>query len=373
MSLKSILFFSHDSHLFGATRSMLELAVGLKQQGVNVSLVFPETGEATKFCKTQGMDFEVIYHEVMVFRPRKKDRLLRTFFTNKRASSSILGIIKRLSPDVVYVNTGVRFYPLFCAVQLGIPVVLHLREFGKEDYGLEHMRSGYWFHKALRQASAVLFNSDVLLQFFNKQYPFISSKSHIVYNGVTAPVVERNVVASEGDLHIGIVGVLKQHKGQAIAIESIALLRQQGIPAHLHIYGVGPDERDFKTLASDLNIKDHVDFHGFVTNNSVIYNQCEVVVVCAEFEAFGRVTVETLLGHRVVFGRNSGGTAEILKNFPELLFDGSTHALCQKLKQYYLEPSSFDTVSTQAQSFVQQHFSIESSVAKFITVAKSIT
>jgi glycosyltransferase involved in cell wall biosynthesis len=63
-----------------------------------------------------------------------------------------------------------------------------------------------------------------------------------------------------------------------------------------------------------------------------LLNDSSYVLVPAINEHFGITTVEAAINGKIVFGHNSGGTAEILNGFDELLFSSNDEALSKILK-----------------------------------------
>jgi hypothetical protein len=62
-------------------------------------------------------------------------------------------------------------------------------------------------------------------------------------------------------------------------IKGIAHYKGQ-VNIHLHIAGTGPEINNLKKLIHDLEMNDHINFHGFTTGEDldVLYNQCHIAV-----------------------------------------------------------------------------------------------
>jgi len=116
-------------------------------------------------------------------------------------------------------------------------------------------------------------------------------------------------------VNILVVGVLREIKGQAVAIHGLAKLQERGGRRyHLHFCGEGQDTNKLKTLVSRLNLESDVTFHGEVVDVSRWYEMCNIVVIPSLFESFGYVALEAALMRRPVIASDCGGLSEIVIN-----------------------------------------------------------
>ncbi len=68
-------------------------------------------------------------------------------------------------------------------------------------------------------------------------------------------------------IHIATAARLTWTKGYRYAIEAIAQLIHQNVDVHYHIYGDGDQKEELLYLVNLLNIRQHVTFHGWLTEN----------------------------------------------------------------------------------------------------------
>lgn len=137
-------------------------------------------------------------------------------------------------------------------------------------------------------------------------------------------------------VNILVVGVLREIKGQAIAIHALAKLQGLGGRSyHLHFCGEGPDLDKLKTIVSRHKLENCVTFHGEVNDISKCYEMCNIVVIPSMFESFGYVAVEAALMRRPVIASNCGGLAEIVVNGEtgHLFTVGNIDSLTEKIIQ----------------------------------------
>jgi glycosyltransferase involved in cell wall biosynthesis len=351
----------------------LDLAQGLTHAGIRVMVVFPQKGPAVEWCNKMNISSMVLPHDIMVSMRELKGNRRAAIRNNKIYHRQHVELMHSFNPDVVYVNTGVRYYPLFAAAEAGKKTVLHIREYGELDYQVKHYLFGWWFRKALKQVDRVLFNSKALQSHYCNRFSFLKNKSDVVYNGLTS---EKELNAPQHAAHenfnIGIIGALSANKGQYIAIKALQQLRHSRIPAQLHVFGEGAAKRTLQELAASLGLTEHVLFHGFVEDTTTIYSQLDAVAVCSEYEAFGRVAVEAMFHKVPVIGRNTGGTAELLQEFPELMFDGSPEQLANRLMDVYANRKDYAYKVDDLYRFACDTFTREAYVQRFLTVVNSI-
>ena len=91
-----------------------------------------------------------------------------------------------------------------------------------------------------------------------------------------------------------IVGSLQKGKYQEDAIRAIGKLIDEGIDVRLYIVGEG--KLKYKQYLESLivrgDLKNHVQFLGYIDNPFPLMQQTDILLMCSRKEAFGRVTVE---------------------------------------------------------------------------------
>jgi glycosyltransferase involved in cell wall biosynthesis len=95
-------------------------------------------------------------------------------------------------------------------------------------------------------------------------------------------------------LEITIIGSLVDKKGQALAIESIGLLKQKGIDLKLNVLGDGPNLTFLKSLTKTLNVEDQVIFHGNQDFPEQFLQRSLLYLHTAIYEPFGLVLIEAM-------------------------------------------------------------------------------
>jgi glycosyltransferase involved in cell wall biosynthesis len=83
------------------------------------------------------------------------------------------------------------------------------------------------------------------------------------------------------------------------------------------IAGTGPEREELARLARELDVKDRVDFLGFVSDDELIqlYGECSAVFFAPRDEDYGYITLEAFLARKpVITATDSGGPLEFVEH-----------------------------------------------------------
>ena len=99
-----------------------------------------------------------------------------------------------------------------------------------------------------------------------------------------------------------------------------------------------------------------------------------VVLMCSQNEAFGRVTVEALKSGRPVVGTRSGGTPELITDgIDGFVFEpGSAPALAAALRRLAGDPELLALMAERASTGVEDRFTTEREVDLFVDVFTAV-
>lgn len=240
--------------------------------------------------------------------------------------------IRACKPELIVVNTAVIPSPLVAARILRTPAVLLIRETLVTNPSLRSVLPRRWIRFLLHRLSTVaIVNS----QFAASQYGYPAS---VVY----PPVRHRFSRASSGRhagndgeaLQIAMMGSLTPDKGHADAVTATALARANGVDLRMRIYGPGADE-DVKALnhhIERLGVADVVTYEGSTAEPEVALSAADISLVCSRNEAYGKVTVESLLCGTPVIGYGLGGTLEILQHGGGLVTEPDPSAMAAAIE-----------------------------------------
>jgi glycosyltransferase involved in cell wall biosynthesis len=139
------------------------------------------------------------------------------------------------------------------------------------------------------------------------------------------------------------VGRLTPAKGQAILLESVAQLKQQGITVHLTLVGMGPDEQSLKNYAESLDIVAQVTFTGAVDQDHILayYNVADMFVLPSFAEGLPVVLMEAMAMEIPCITTTITGIPELIQQGQNgLLVPASdSQSLTQAIKQLAENPA----------------------------------
>lgn len=323
-----ICFYNHDSHLYGASKSLLNLLDELRQiEDLQLIVILPEKGELEQKLVELKINYQIIhsYNWASGINFISLYSFLRYIYYwcirtigNIRSIPLHKDFLKKWDPDIIYSNTSVIPIGFILAKLLGKKHVWHIREFIDLDHAL-----GLDFGIKLLRIG--LYHSDLVLAVSNPVANHILPKGKntvkVVFNGVATRSEFNKRKADWLSIHDGntftfsIVGSISYQKGQEEAIHAFAKLAKDRSDLRLLVAGNGGGS-EFKSLVEEVNkeIKGKIVHLGHVSNINEVYMLTNCLLMCSKNEAFGRVTVEGMSYGIPVIGYNNMGTSIILEN-----------------------------------------------------------
>jgi glycosyltransferase involved in cell wall biosynthesis len=139
----------------------------------------------------------------------------------------------------------------------------------------------------------------------------------VVRGGVDAGVWRRGDAPGAGErVEVLNVGRLAPVKGQALLIEAIARLRDEGIDAHCRIVGDGPESAALGKRISELGLQDAVELTGAVGQDRIreLYEQSDIFCLPSFREGLPFVAIEALAMELAVVATRIMGIPELIAN-----------------------------------------------------------
>ena len=312
----NILFLSHYSGLLGSNRSMESIITYFSEKGVNISIILPSKGEFYKYLMTKGMDvhsFMFIYETLYVKKNKKYFTLPLLWIYNIVVFPFLLCKIRKINPDVIYTNSSSDLYSVFIAKILGKKHIMHVREFMQEDFGGYCILGRNVKRKIILKSDKLVFVSHAVA---NAVVGEIPQYGRVIYNGLPTPLKNYDYHNIDKKFRIGVVANIDISKQQDFAIKMMPDILELYPQATLHLIGDKecPYKRYLKELVNELKLESKVIFEGFIRNTEDIYSRFDILLMCSRSEAFGRVTIESMLRCKPVIGYEAGGTPELIKD-----------------------------------------------------------
>lgn len=225
--------------------------------------------------------------------------------------------IKQYKPDVVFSNTvSCNGVSLMVKLLISSPSFL-IREANLrvKKTTLKSRVRDLFSYNLYRFANGIIFNSpDTKRSIISSGMVKVSSI--VVGNPVITklPAVQYRQSDVGSTIRITCVGRLSEQKNFSLAIKVLKLFRDRDYDAKLDIYGIGSQYNTLSDLVVSLNIEQHVNFHGYVTDLDLIYAESDVFLLTSHYEGFGNVIVEALAYGVPVVATNSKGGVDYILN-----------------------------------------------------------
>jgi len=361
--MKKILFVSHFSDLYGSNRSMESVVSYFKKQNVDVEILLPSQGPFYRELRDQNIKVSCFKYFYEAFYVKKKIKYLTLpllWLYNIIVFPFLLLKIYRIKPDLIYLNSSVALSIFLIPKILRIKFIVHIREFMDEDFGA-YCIFGRWFKKrAVLSGNKIIFVSQAVAKSVVGEIP---DYGKVIYNGLKIPSSHYEF---ESGIKIGVVGNLDISKQQHLAISFMPEILKSFPNAKMHI--IGDKECDYKyklkSMVKELGLEDAVIFDGFVSNVDEIYSKFNILLMCSRSEAFGRVTIEAMLRHRLVIGFEGGGTPELIKNGNTAFLFKDCKDILESLSVVVNNPTKTRDMVDKAYTYALKNFSEEKYVSE---------
>lgn len=285
-----------------------------------------------------------------------------------------------IKPDIVHVQyMAPGFAPIVAAKLSGTGIIFATVHQPGRVYGLKAkflLRSAAKLCNAFfcvsRSVEESWFgNSEV----FNSVSKTRSKRKHYtLYNAIDVRQIEILIKKTDRDSLkeslgldkgpvIGVVGRLREEKGQDVLIQSMTKVVEFFPDACLLVIGDGPDREKLQQMAHDLGVQNHIIWAGQKEPESVIpyYAIMDVVVVPSRFEGFGLAAAEAMAAGLPVVASDVDGLREVVENRATgyLVSPGDSAMLAEKIIELISNPAKAANMGRAGRERVARYFSME--------------
>lgn len=348
-----ILVVFHDNNLkSGATASMLSIVKFWKINNIfKVDVIVPKSkGSLGEELDNLKINYHIIDYDMVRYNVDKN--IFKRFIKYMRGWYRILRDLKNIffnkslseyrEVNYIYSNTSSIYFGLFLSIFLKKKHIWHFREFGLEDQNCKHLIGDNIFYYLANRLSDKIIVISISLEDKIKKY-IGQSKVIKVYNDIDSTNIYKKKYISFNKnlpLKLLVTGAIIPNKGQEFLIDVLARLKKDGIPFELGIAGHGKDDYilHLKEKCKRNNISEHVKFHGFVTDMSKLLDYYNISVITSKKEAFGRVTIESMISGLLVICSDSGANIELVSEKNGYIYKNEDlESLVDILKKIYNE------------------------------------
>ena len=299
--------------------AMTELAEQVKRLGHDVLLLFPRESDATDDARQRDLECVVIRsYEWLAPLDRKETlreriRWALKHLWNQVAVRRIAALIEKERIDIVHNNSLWGYVGAVAAKRTHTPCIWHMREM-LERQQRKKMRWEKYAETLVGGAAALIAISNAVERYYAGRFP--PAKTHLVHDGVDVAKMYRkdHQLFRERKTKIIAPGRVHESKHQMDVVRAVEILLRQGIDAELSMVGTDdtPYAESIRDYIREKNLGQSIFFRGETSDVAAWLEKSDISVTASQFEAFGRVTAESMLAGCVVVASNSGANKEIV-------------------------------------------------------------
>lgn len=339
-----LVLVGHSADLMGAELSMAAVVAAAVHRRHRVTVVLPSDGPLRG--KLAGA--EVVVLPTRLWMGRRHGLLVGSVrvaqaWWSVRRYRRFLG---RARPDLVVTNSAVVPAGALAARRLGLRHVWVVRESLLTNPTLRSALPRAAVARAIaRWSTGVIAVSRYVEGQLLSAAPSLAGRTTVI----TSPVEPLDAaVKPHPDRPLRTVLLLGRYsaeKGQREAVEAVGAC---GFPVRLILAGIGTDaERtELDRLAREHGVD--ADIRGYTGDTPALYARADATLMLSRNEAFGRVTLESLMCGTPVVGFRAGATTEILEAGGGLLVEPSVPALSGALAGLASDPAAYAALAAAA-------------------------
>ena len=323
-----VLHVINGEHYAGAERVQDLLAERLPEEGFEVGIACLKPRQFPKMMQTRGVP---LYGLSMVNR------------FDLRPVRHLIRIVRKDGYAILHAHTP-RTLLLATIVSLitGVPLVYHAHSPTTRDstHRLRNRINALVERFALAWSAAVIPVSHSLGRYILERGIRASAVS-VVPNGVPTRQSRPVRQAQQRQWIIGTMALFRPRKGTEVLLQSIARLKDQGLPVRLHAVGsfeTPKYERKIKQLVDELGIAEQVHWTGFTQDVDAELHKMDIFVLPSLFgEGLPMVVLEAMAAGVPVVASNVEGIPETVR---------------QGVDGLIVEPNNFEDLSDALRQFV---------------------
>jgi glycosyltransferase involved in cell wall biosynthesis len=226
------------------------------------------------------------------------------------------------------------------------------------------------YRKAFREADLMVYNSQHMRDLYQRNAPGSTERrSVIVYQGIDESTftAARSVTATRVPLTVLAVSVMAHWKGAEIVVAAIDQLRQQGIPAQLHLVGPWADPGYRRFVENEIARRDltsAVTIVGEVSRAELNRHYATASVFClmSSCESFGIPAIEAQAFGTPVVGSSTCAMAEVGAAGGEYFPPTDLSSIVASLSRLLTDKSHWEQLSVAARQNAERFHWAECSV-----------
>lgn len=360
----------------GATKSFIPMLLEARNHGVEVEVVCPDDKGLTQWLKENKIKVHVVpyrharlpYFNTFIEKIKWLPRLVHDYWINLRGKTAVKKIAEKFGPDIIHENTSVINVGYYASKAIGVPDVIHIRE-----YGYPMILPGRM--KRLRNKN--IFTISITKDIRRSLGLDSSERGTQIYDGMVSSADFR--LNTEKERWFLYAGRIELTKGIGDLFEAyVEYATEIENPFPLYICG-GCNDNEYleslKKLVAENGLDSKVIWMGERDDIADYMYRTAATIVPSRVEGLGRVMPEAMTNGSLCIGYYTMGTKEQIDNGLE--FTGAPiaisytekeqlkDALTKITKEYdngtaFLPASDYMQMIGRAQNAVKEFFSVES-------------
>ncbi|MEH0933657.1 glycosyltransferase family 4 protein [Micromonospora psammae] len=350
-----ILFVSHSADLMGAERSLIALVrEAVEVRGHRATVSIPAEGPLRAELVRVGADVVVL--PTRLWMGRRHTPLVGLVRSGQAAASvpRYLRYLRRVGPDLVVTNSAVVPAGAIAARMAGLPHVWTIRESLLTNPSL---RSAVPRATIARTIAGLADGIVAISQYVADQLlaaaPAARERLRVIPPSVAPLARDRVAEGRRGRAKLErlvLLGRYTPEKGQADAVEALGRCARAGRPLALKLAGVGDPaaQRALRALAEEHGVGHLVEVTEWTDDPHALYAEADATLMLSRNEAYGRVTLESLMSATPVIGFRAGATTELLAEGGGVLVEPDAEALARTLLSLAGDDDGVDRLTSAA-------------------------
>ncbi len=219
----------------------------------------------------------------------------------------------------------------------------------------------------------IIFESRYSMDTFARRVCDDSEKFILNYNGVSPRNTRKTILnlLQKDSVNLASFGLLRKIKGHHLVIDAVRVLKEKhGLNIRYTIFGEGEEIQNLRNQALRNNVDSCVEINNYTNDIDAEMLEADIVIHPSEFESFGYVPVESMILGVPTIGSLNGGLHEVFNEGKVgfVIDELSSDAIVKQVKYIVNNHKAVQLKCEEAKKFVEENFSEESFVAKYVNI-----
>lgn len=293
----------------GGAEAMIEnLAYALLKEGCDVRVVVLQPGET---IISERMHKRGVTLVMMNKKPGMDLRLI----------GRLANVMCEYGPDVIHSHLPILHYVVPAAKRAGISNLVHTIHNMASKETKSWLKGAYYGHLYRSGDVVPVALTDTTRDSLVNRYGISSHRVPIVANGIDLSLYRSERSYDAGDtLEIVHIGRFEEAKNHPFIVACARELKSRGVPARIHLYGVGSLMESIKNRVEGEGLAESVLFHGLTSDVPSALSEADAFIFPSLYEGMPMVIAEAMAaGLPIVASRNGG--------IPDMVEDGVSGVL----------------------------------------------